>query len=379
MVSAPHYSLPHPSSLDEDTIIHLENVTKYFPRLPTPAVQSVSLTLEPGALLSLLGPSGCGKTTLLRLIAGFEQPDDGTIAIAGQPVAGAGCWQCPEDRGIGMVFQDYALFPHLTVLENVAFGLPKARGRAKLERRRRVVEAIALVGLDGMEHRYPHELSGGQQQRVALARALAPRPLLVLLDEPLSNLDVQVRLRLRQELRSILKAAGTTAIFVTHDQEEALSMADQVGVMHNGRLEQVGTPEQLYQSPETRFVAEFVTQSNFVVAQRQGRNWHTEFGQFGADRIQLHGAADSDVIPTAIALMVRQEEVQLERDDTSSINVSDRQFLGREHRYSVELPSGQTLVSLAPAHLHLPVGTPVRITLTAERLHGYPTLTAVHS
>ena len=376
MVSVPHHGFQS-SPLSDGTIVHLDGVTKYFPRLHMPAVQSVSLTLEPGDLLALLGPSGCGKTTLLRLIAGFERPDDGTVAIAGETVSGAGCWQCPEDRGIGMVFQDYALFPHLTVFENVAFGLPKARGREKLERRRRVVDAIALVGLDGMEHRYPHELSGGQQQRVALARALAPRPLLVLLDEPLSNLDVQVRLRLRQELRSILKAAGTTAIFVTHDQEEALSMADQVGVMHDGQLEQVGTPEQLYQTPETRFVAEFVTQSNFVTAQRQGRHWQTEFGQFSADRIQLHG--DTNVIPTAIALMVRQEEVQLEADEASDITVSDRQFLGREHRYSVTLPSGQTLVALAPSHVQLPEGSRVRVTLTAEKLHGYPSLTAAHS
>ncbi|MGB3517523.1 MAG: ABC transporter ATP-binding protein [Elainellaceae cyanobacterium] len=370
MVSLSQHQQLYPASTSSTAIVQLNDLVKYFPRLANPAVESVSLTLEQGELLALLGPSGCGKTTLLRLIAGFEHPDAGQVAIAGQVVSGDGCWQGPERRGIGMVFQDYALFPHLTVFDNIAFGLPTARGKAKMERRRRVVEAIALVGLDGMEQRYPHELSGGQQQRVALARALAPRPLLVLLDEPLSNLDVQVRLRLRQELRAILKKAGTTAIFVTHDQEEALSMADRVGVMHHGCLEQVGTPEELYQHPQSRFVADFVTQANFLAAQRQGNLWHTEIGDFPLSAVEVHQL--QDVTPTAIDVMLRQEDVQIQPDETSSIVVSDRQFLGREQRYSLTLPSGQPLSVLTSSPVHLTVGAKVRVTPQTTHLHGYP-------
>ncbi|TVQ21712.1 MAG: ABC transporter ATP-binding protein [Leptolyngbya sp. DLM2.Bin15] len=369
MVSVSQQHRLYPTSANPTVIVQLNELTKYFPRLANPAADAVSLTLEQGELLALLGPSGCGKTTLLRLIAGFEQPDAGQIAIAGQVVSGDGCWQGPEHRGIGMVFQDYALFPHLTVFDNIAFGLPNTRGKAKMERRRRVVEAIALVGLDGMEQRYPHELSGGQQQRVALARALAPRPLLVLLDEPLSNLDVQVRLRLRQELRAILKKAGTTAIFVTHDQEEALSMADRVGVMNQGCLEQVGTPEELYQHPQSRFVADFVTQANFLPAQRQGNLWHTEIGDFPLTDVEIHQPQD---VTTTIDVMLRQEDVQIQPDETSSIVVSDRQFLGRDQRYSLTLPSGKSLSVLASSPVHLPIGARVRVTPQAAHLHGYP-------
>src|SRR4028119_1374305 len=194
-------------------ILHLEGVTKQYAQAASPAVASVTLTLHQGDILGLLGPSGCGKTTLLRLIAGFEQLQAGTIALAGKTVASVNMSVPPEQRDIGMVFQDYALFPHLTVAKNVAFGLRNLGKQQPNEIQKRTAEAIALVGLTGLEKRYPHELSGGQQQRVALARALAPRPALILLDEPLSNLDVQVRLRLRHEVRSILKETGTSAIF----------------------------------------------------------------------------------------------------------------------------------------------------------------------
>ncbi|MCC5625152.1 ABC transporter ATP-binding protein, partial [Nostoc sp. CHAB 5715] len=226
----------------QQVILDLQNVTKRFAESAFPAVDNVSLMLPQGDILGLLGPSGCGKTTLLRLIAGFERSQAGEIKIGKQMVCNSSTCIPAEQRDIGIVFQDYALFPHLNVAENVAFGL---KHFSKQQIQKRIAEVITLVRLEGLEKRYPYELSGGQQQRVALARALAPQPQLMLLDEPLSNLDIQVRLRLREEVRDILKAAGTSAIFVTHDQEEALAISDIVGVMRQGHLEQLGTPEEI--------------------------------------------------------------------------------------------------------------------------------------
>ena len=238
-------------------ILHLDCVTRRYQTGPA-AVDQVTLTLMQGELLALLGPSGCGKTTLLRLIAGLEAPNEGAIVLSGRPVAGPGGWVPPERRQLGMVFQDYALFPHLTVAQNVGFGLDRLRKQAPQALHDRVAEAIALVGLEGLEKRYPHELSGGQQQRVALARSIAPQPSLILLDEPLSNLDARVRQRLRQEVRAILKRAGAAAVFVTHDREEAMAIADRVAVMRRGQIEQIDSPEGLYWEPDSRFVAGFV-------------------------------------------------------------------------------------------------------------------------
>jgi spermidine/putrescine ABC transporter ATP-binding subunit len=222
------------------------------------AVAGVSLALEPGEMLALLGPSGCGKTTSLRMVAGFELPDRGRILIHGEDVT----HQPPYRRDTGMVFQQYALFPHMTVWHNVAFGL-RMRGSPKSEWASRVADALALVSLEGFEERYPRQLSGGQQQRVALARALVIRPRLLLLDEPLSSLDAKLRQEMRLELRRIQKQVGITALFVTHDQEEALSLADRVAVMNRGLIEQVATPVEIYERPLTRFVAGFIGQSNF--------------------------------------------------------------------------------------------------------------------
>jgi iron(III) transport system ATP-binding protein len=340
-------------------ILQLYQVTRQYSRHSQPAVCEVSLTLQPGDLLALLGPSGCGKTTLLRLIAGFEQPQNGTIEIAEQPVAGEGAWVPPERRGVGMVFQDYALFPHLTVRQNIEFGLadrPHSSGKVK--------DILAIVRLEGLDDRYPHQLSGGQQQRVALARALAPDPALILLDEPLSNLDVQVRLRLRQELRAILKTAGASAVFVTHDQEEALSIADQVAVMCQGRLEQIGTPEQLYQQPASRFVAEFVTQANLIPAQRQGKVWRTEIGDIPI--------ASPDDQPDRVDLMMRQEDLVLTADPSSFITIGDRQFLGREYSYVLHLPGGRSMIARTPVHACLAVQTPVQVTIASAKVHPYP-------
>jgi iron(III) transport system ATP-binding protein len=340
-------------------ILQLHQVTCQYSRHVQPAVCSVSLSLQPGDLLALLGPSGCGKTTLLRLIAGFERPQNGTVDIAEQRVAGEGQWIAPEQRGVGMVFQDYALFPHLTVRQNIGFGLndhPRQRGRIK--------DVLEIVRLEGLEGRYPHQLSGGQQQRVALARALAPNPSLILLDEPLSNLDVQVRLRLRQELRTILKTAGASAVFVTHDQEEALSIADQVAVMCQGCLEQIGTPEQLYQQPASCFVAEFVTQANLFTAQRLGKVWQTELGEIPTT--PNHGDLDR------AELMMRQEDLVLTPDHASSIVIGDRQFLGREYSYVLHLPSGRSVIARTPVTTCLAVNTPVQVAIASEKVQAYP-------
>lgn len=360
--------LVHLSHMVKSTILQLDSITKrYGAHLPA-AVNQISFQLEQGEILGLLGPSGCGKTTLLRLVAGFEQSEEGRLWLNGQVIADARQWTSPEQRLIGMVFQDFALFPHLTVADNVSFGLQQAKKRGPEYKQQRQTDVLKLVGLLGMENRYPHELSGGQQQRVALARALAPQPQLVLLDEPLSNLDVQVRLRLRQELRDILKAAGTTAIFVTHDQEEALAIADQVAVMRQGHLEQIGTPEEIYQQPRSQFVAEFVTQANFLAAQRQGDTWQTEVGCFAA-----HEQADFTLTEqTNAVVMIRQEDLILQPDQDASTIIRDRQFLGREYRYCLKTQSGQELHARSTALTAFPIGTTVSLSVIPQNLKIFP-------
>ncbi|MGF1676833.1 MAG: ABC transporter ATP-binding protein, partial [Rivularia sp. (in: cyanobacteria)] len=312
-------------------ILGLQNITKLFAESEIPAVNNVSLTLQEGDILALLGPSGCGKTTLLRIIGGFEYPQTGEVKIGKHKVCCPDTWIPPEKRDIGIVFQDYALFPHLTVAENVAFGL---KNLDQHQIKQRVSQILNLVRLNTLEKRYPYELSGGQQQRVALARALAPEPKLMLLDEPLSNLDIQVRLQLREEIRDILKIAGTSAIFITHDQEEALAIADVVGVMRQGCLEQIGTPEQIYSYPASRFVAEFVTQANFLPARRQGNVWETEIGDF-----EIKDNRDRD----EAEIMIRQEDLILQPDTNSRVKITKRRFLGREYRYCLETASGKEI------------------------------------
>ncbi|MGP1383922.1 MAG: ABC transporter ATP-binding protein [Thainema sp.] len=369
--------------MTQPVILRLDGVTKQYTSTSQPAVDRVSLTLHQGELLSLLGPSGCGKTTLLRLIAGFERTQTGQIDLTSLTVDGQGGWIPPERRDVGIVFQDYALFPHLTVYKNVAFGLKQQSRRLNdREIRLRTQNAIALVELQGLEHRYPHELSGGQQQRVALARALAPQPNLILLDEPFSNLDVEVRLYLRQKVREVLKSTGTTAVFVTHDQEEALAISDRVGVMRQGHLEQLGTPEELYQQPISRFVAGFVTQANFLPARRQGQMWQTEVGDFAVDVIsQADEARQSrSVAPVHSAtlpeydgdLMIRQEDLHLELDDQGTVLIRDRQFLGREYRYCLQTPSGQELHARTPIRSPLPIGSRVCVKLANQAFQFFP-------
>jgi iron(III) transport system ATP-binding protein len=346
------------------SLLHLDHISHSYPNSLAPTLRHITLNLYDGELLGVLGPSGCGKTTLLRLIAGFEMPQSGTIELLQRIVAGQGRWVPPERREIGMVFQDYALFPHLTVAQNIAFGLKSKRQR--IQAKLRIVEILQLVGLNGFENRYPHQLSGGQQQRVALARALAPDPTLVLLDEPLSNLDVQVRVQLRQELRDILKKSGTAGILVTHDQEEALSICDRIAVMRGGCVEQIGLPEEVYRQPQSRFVAEFVTQANFLPARRNGAIWETELGAVPVCS-ESWEADGGDV-------MVRQEDLHLVPDLSGNGIVCDRQFLGREHRYHLQTQSGYHLIARVPDHLALPIGERVQIAIATDTVRVFPTL-----
>jgi iron(III) transport system ATP-binding protein len=268
-------------------VIQLQNVSKRYWPGPVEAVADVSLDVREGEILTLLGPSGCGKTTTLRLIAGFEVPDSGSIHIGGRKVAGDRCWVPPERRGVGMVFQDYALFPHLTVGENVMFGLDNL---TRSDRRPRAREVLRILDLNPYFDRYPHELSGGQQQRVALARALAPRPVVVLMDEPFSHLDAHLRNQVRDEVLGILRGTGVTCILVSHDQRDALAISDRVAVMNHGRLEQVGSPREIYKHPESVFVATFVGRTNLLqgVVQNDDGCVLTDFGSFcRVDRMGL--------------------------------------------------------------------------------------------
>ncbi|WP_306364008.1 ABC transporter ATP-binding protein [Nocardia sp. CC227C] len=294
----------------------------------TVALDGLDLEVEPGELVALLGPSGCGKTTALRCVAGFEHPDSGAVLIDGKDITGIPA----SRRDTGMVFQSYSLFPNLTARENVAFGLRmrKVKGR---ERRTRADELLELVGLPELADRYPHQLSGGQQQRIALARALALRPRVLLLDEPLSALDAQVRTALRDEIRRLQLSLGITAIFVTHDQEEALSMSDRVAVMKDGRIEQCATPAELYDSPATSFVAEFVGTMSRIPGRLVGEKVEV-LGQ------RLHLRGDSPAGP-AVDVLVRPEEVLVTA--TGDAKVVSTSFLGAITRVNLALPDG-TLV-----------------------------------
>jgi iron(III) transport system ATP-binding protein len=329
--------------------IELRQLSVRYPAAPRAAVDGVSLGLRAGEIGVLIGPSGCGKTTLLRAVAGLEPACGGEILVSGQPVAGPGLHVPAERRRIGMVFQDYALFPHLDVGRNVAFGLD--RGMARAERRARVAEVLALVGLGGSEQRMPHELSGGQQQRVALARALAPRPQVLLLDEPFSNLDVDLRERLAHEVRGILKAAQATALFVTHDQLEAFATGDVIGVMHEGRLHQWDDAYTLYHRPATRFVADFIGHGVFTPAtlKRVGNQVvvHTALGAL----------TDGAECPLPDAFSWGQCEVLLRADDIVhddeapvKAQILRKAFRGSEFLYTLQLATGETLLAHVPSH-----------------------------
>lgn len=315
-------------------------------------VDAVSLTAAPGQLVALLGPSGGGKTTILRLIAGFEWPDEGqgaTIKVNGRVVASDSVRVPTEKRRVGMVFQEYALFPHLNVAGNIAFGLPKGS-------QQRVAEMLALVGLTAFADRMPYELSGGQQQRVALARALAPQPDILLLDEPFSNLDTTLRTQVRAEVRSILKAAGITCIFVTHDQEEALSLADTVGVMLNGHLAQIAEPQQLYRQPASREVAAFIGEANFLPGTATTATVECALGQLTLAN-PLLGQVD---------ILIRPEALRLNESGSIIGRVAWREFYGHDQRVGVQLPDGVALVARTDAQQVFTVGADVSVSVAGQ-------------
>lgn len=340
-------------------MVDVQKVSKRYNE--TLAVRRCSLQVASGEILALLGPSGSGKTTLLRLIAGFEKPDEGRIVIGDRTVVDTevGTWLSAEDRGVGMVFQDYALFPHLTVAQNVRFGL---RGLSKKERLMRVDEFLELTELIPYADRYPHELSGGQQQRVALARALAPRPRVVLLDEPFNGLDPELRPQMRREVAQILRHLDTAAILVTHDQEEALGIADQVAVIRNGEMQQIGTPEDIYHSPTTAFVAGFIGHADFVPGVISDRQIHTEIGIF---------PSPPHLPPGPVKVMVRHEAVILQPGGTLA-TVEEREFLGGEILYRLRLPSGATLHFEQRKRVHWPVGYRVPIEVHLPNVVAFP-------
>ncbi len=303
-------------------VMKINELSKTYDEAHGPVVERVSFSVRPGEIFGLLGPSGCGKTTLLRVIAGFETPDSGDILLNGRSIRSIPA----ERREIGLVFQDYALFPHLSVADNIAFAL---RGVSKQEKRSRVAETLSLVGLGRFGERMPHELSGGQQQRVALGRAIAAGPKIILLDEPFSNLDASLRDATRSDVRDLLKKTGMSAILVTHDQEEALSISDRLAVMNEGRIEQIGTPETVYHRPRTPFVAQFLGRTNILQGTAGGREAETPLGRLPLDR-EAHGA---------VLLSLRPEHLELLREDNGNApaTVLVREFKGHDITYRVQL------------------------------------------
>jgi iron(III) transport system ATP-binding protein len=328
-----------------EPLIAVGNVAVRFSEVS--AIDDFTLDVEEGSLVALVGPSGCGKTTALRAIAGFETPASGTIRIRGRVVSGGNTMIAPEHRKVGMVFQEYALFPHISVAENVGYGV---RGS---DRVRKVREVLELVGLENHGDRFPHELSGGEQQRVALARALAPEPDVVLLDEPFSNLDAPQRERMRRELRRILKSARVTAILVTHDQAEALAIADVIAVMNDGHIRQVGTPEDVYAAPVTPWVAKFLGDATILDGTASDGLVETVLGS--VPTVLSDG--------TAARVMIRPEWIIPTASDDGSSLIVDREFYGHDQRVEIELAVGGLFEALVPTREGIRVGDRVDIEL----------------
>jgi iron(III) transport system ATP-binding protein len=338
-----------------DAKLEVRQLVKGFSPAQPAAVDGVSFDLAHGEILALVGPSGCGKTTTLRLVAGLERPDHGVIRISGRTVAGEGVFVPPERRGVGMVFQDHALFPHLTAYENVAFGL---RGRPASEVRALVGDLLRLVGLERLSSRHPHALSGGERQRVALARALAPSPALVLMDEPFSSLDADMRIVVREQVRDILKQMSATVVFVTHDQDEALFMGDRLAVFNRGRLEQVGTPEALFHGAATRFVAEFMGDSDFLRGEVGAEGVRTALGTVVAPAGSLPGAT--------VEVALRADDVSFRLDAGGNAVIAQRIFRGAFNVYRLQLDTGETVHAFKEHTEILPTGARVAARISAE-------------
>jgi len=335
------------------SILELRSVScAYDPHRP--AIRDISFSAREGEILCLLGPSGCGKTTILRAIAGFEPVRSGEIFLSGRRVSSSSEMIPTEERRVGMVFQEYALFPHLRVTDNIAFGLHHL---SRAERTRQVQEMLRLTGLEGLERRYPHELSGGQQQRVALSRALVRNPVVLLLDEPFSNLDPDMASRMRQELHALLRRMKTTTILVTHDHDEAFAMADRIAVLNHGVLEQMDSPELLYHIPSTPFVADFVGQADFIPGTVSQGMVHTELGEF-PDTLDCKDG-------TAVVVMIRPDDIHLVPTEGAGSRVLSRQFHGSENLYTVSLPSGQIVHSSESSTSVYQEGTAVELRVSA--------------
>lgn len=342
------------------SILELRSVScAYEPNRP--AIRDISFSAREGEILCLLGPSGCGKTTILRAIAGFEPVRSGEIFLSGRLVSSSSVTVPTEERRVGMVFQEYALFPHLRVADNIAFGL---RHLSRAERRSRVQDMLHLTGLEGFERRYPHELSGGQQQRVALSRALVQNPVVLLLDEPFSNLDPDMASRMRQELHALLRRMKTTTILVTHDHDEAFAMADRIAVLNKGCLEQMDQPELLYHMPATPFVADFVGQADFVPGRVHDGMVHTELGEFPNTLKCEDGAA--------VVVMIRPDDIQLMPNKAAGSRIVARQFRGSENLYTVQLPSGQVVHSSESSTNVYQEGTAVELRVSATHTVLFP-------
>ena len=357
----------HGATAAADPVLSLSEVTKAFG--PETAVDDVSLDVRSGELLTFLGPSGCGKTTTLRTIAGLEEPTEGEIALGDEVVAGDGAFVPPEQRDVGIVFQNFALFPHLTVRENIAFGLTDADAA---ESEARVDELLELVEMTEHGEKTPDQLSGGQKQRVALARSLAPEPEVLLLDEPFSNLDVRLRVEMREEVRRILKKAGVTAISVTHDQEEALSISDRVAVMNDGQIEQVGRPESVFERPESKFVASFLGRASFLEGELRDGKVDTGIGRF--DAVTLEGY-DTVYDGAPVDVLVRPDDLRATPASPELADgvVSSRQYVGPSFVYRVELDSGEAVHCLHNHVEEFDLDEPVSLELTADHpLAWYP-------
>ena len=333
-------------------VLQVQDLTKRFEAAAPPVVDRIGFEVRPNEIFVLVGPSGCGKTTILRLIAGFERPDRGRVELEGTLLEQNGVHVPPDERNIGFVFQDYALFPHMSVLKNVCFGLNR---QSRRQRRLRALAVLKMVDMLDMADREPHELSGGQQQRVALARSMAPAPKLILLDEPFSNLDAGMRQSMRHDVRRLLRRNRMSAVLVTHDQEEALSFADRIGVMRDGRIEQFGAPMKVYQQPRTAFVAQFLGRTNVLSATAMGEQAICPLGQ-----VRLHRSAPGDV-----SVSIRPEHLQFQHlyPGRPAGQIIRREFKGHDLTYTVSF--GEHVLLVQTGHdCPFKIGQSVRLVAT---------------